>query len=189
MDDTLDLNGFEQNWNNLVSFYLGCSYTFEGALCANGIRLRHIEQGLNVSAFLTNIQLKPVGLVEGQMYTSMRPIKKDLLPEVFRLSAQYPQSHGPPIHIGNPARIGVKDITNPEAGDPSTVEDGEVPVFWACGFSVSQILSTAGKCLISMSHLQITILYMQHLSWHLLIMLVQCLLLMCNHSQRNLLMI
>lgn len=147
MEDTLDLSGFEQSWSNLVSFYLGCSYTFEGVLRANGIRLRHIEQGLNVSAFLTSIQLKPVGLVEGKMYTSMRPIKKDLLPEVFRLTAQYPQSHGPPIHIGNPARIGVKDITAPEAGDPSTVEDGEVPVFWACGFSVSQILSTAGKCL------------------------------------------
>ena len=145
MEDTLDLSGFEQSWGNLVSFYLGCSFTFESALIANGIRLRNMERGLNISMFLANIQLNPVGTLGGRMLTSMRPIKRAQLSEAFRLSAEYPDFHGAPIHIGNPARIGVRDIAVPSAGDPCEVEEDEVPVFWACGFSVSQILSSVGE--------------------------------------------
>lgn len=145
VDDTLDLSGFEQSWGNLVSFYLGCSYTFDSILIANGVGIRHVERGLNVSIFLTNIQLKPVGIFESRMVTSMRPVKKCQLPEVFSITARYPEFHGSPIHIGSPARIGVQDVAVPFAGDPCDIEEGEVPVFWGCGVSCSQLLSKAGK--------------------------------------------
>lgn len=145
VDDVLDLSGFEKSWDNLVSFYLGCSFTFDGALSASGIRLRNVERGLNVSMFKTNIHLKSVGLFGSRMVTSMRPVKRSQLSEAFRISAQYPDFHGAPIHIGNPARIGVLDIAVPSAGDPSSFEGDEVPVFWACGFSVSEILGNVGE--------------------------------------------
>jgi uncharacterized protein YcsI (UPF0317 family) len=145
VEDTSDLSAFGKSWDNLVSFYLGCSFTFEGVMGASGISIRNVEQKKNVSMFLTDIQLNPVGLFGNRMFTSMRPIKKSQLAEVFCLSAQYPDYHGAPVHIGDPARIGVQDITTPAAGDPCAIEGDEVPVFWACGFSVSHILSTAGE--------------------------------------------
>lgn len=129
----------------MVSFYLGCSFSFEAALSANGIQLRNREQGENVSMYLSSINLKPVGPFASRMYTSMRSIRKCQLSEAFHISAQYSENHGAPIHIGNPARIGVQDISVPSAGDPSTFEEDEVPVFWACGFSVSQIPMSVSK--------------------------------------------
>lgn len=99
-----------------------------------------MEQRLNTTTFLTEIQLNPVGPFGSTILASMRSIKRSKLSEAFRSSA-----HGVPIHIGDPARIGVKDITLPSAGDSCTVEEDEVAVFWACGSSVSRILSSAGE--------------------------------------------
>lgn len=147
VDDTLDLSGFGQGWKELVSFYLGCSFTFESALLAAGIELTHVRQNKNTSMYLTNIPLQPAGAFGGHMITSMRPIKRTQLAKMFDLTARYPDAHGAPIHIGDPARIGVPDIFAPFAGSgPTFLEDeDEVPVFWACGFSVSQILTNVGE--------------------------------------------
>lgn len=172
MDDTLDLSGFELNWDNMVSFYLGCSFSFEAALSANGIQLKNMEQGKNVSMYLSSINLKPVGPFSCQMYTSMRPIRRCQLSKAFHVSAQFPETHGAPIHIGNPARIGVQDISVPSAGDPSTFEEDEVPMFWACGFSVSQIPMSVSKC--RYLYVAITIFFLQVLSCPSLIMAAPC---------------
>ena len=131
----------------MVSFYLGCSFSFEAALSGNGIQLKNMEQGKNVSMYLSSISLKPVGPFSSLMYTSMRPIRKCQLSKAFLISSQFPEAHGAPIHMGNPARIGVQDISIPSAGDPSTFEEDEVPVFWACGFSISQIPMSVSKFL------------------------------------------
>lgn len=147
MDDTLDLSGFQHAWGDLVSFYLGCSFTFEPALVSAGVRLPQMEQNRNTSMYLTNIPLRPVGKFGGRMFTSMRLVERSKLAEVFCLTSRYPQAHGAPIHVGDPARIGVRDLSTPSAGDPPVFEAGgnQVPVFWACGFSVSQILADVGK--------------------------------------------
>ena len=91
---------------------------------------------------------QPVGRFGGRMFVSMRPVEKSRLGEVFRLTSRYPQAHGAPIHVGDPARIGVHDLSALTAGDPPVFEAGrdQVPVFWACGFSVSQILADVGRC-------------------------------------------
>ena len=141
VDKVFDLSGFEQSWSNLVSFYLGCSFTFEEALSSRGIRVKNREAGLSVSMYLSHVRLSPVGVFGGQLVTSMRPIKKGQLAEAFSITSQYPSSHGAPVHMGSPARIGVRDLSAPLAGDPCEVEEDEVPVFWACGFSVGQILT------------------------------------------------
>ena len=144
VDEVLDLGGFEQSWSNMVSFYLGCSFSFEQALQSSGVRVRTMEAGLCVPMYLTNICLEAVGALGGRMVTSMRPIRRDRLAEAFSITARYPSSHGAPIHIGNPARIGIADLSAVLGGDQVEMEE-DVAVFWACGFSVSQILSGVGK--------------------------------------------
>ena len=105
--------------------------------------MRNMEKGKNISMYRSSIKLKPAGPFGGNMVVSMRTILKSQFHQVFVLSAQYPTSHGAPIHIGNPARIGIGDISAPSWGDPTSVE-GEVPVFWACGFSVTEAVKQAG---------------------------------------------
>ena len=145
MDEVLDLSGFDQSWSTMVSFYLGCSFTFEEKLQASGIPVRNMEAGLCVSIYLTNIELRPVGEFRGLLVTTMRPIRKSQLTEAFAITSQYPGSHGAPVHIGNPARIGIEDLSAVLAGDQTKIEEDEVPVFWACGVTITQILQDVGE--------------------------------------------
>ena len=131
VDEPEDISGI---WTeDLVSFLIGCSFTFEAALLDADIPLRHIEQGSNVSMYITSIQTAPAGAFSGPMVVSMRPIKQDKVIKAVTVTTRYPSVHGAPIHIGNPASIGIQDITTPDIGDPTDILDDEVPVFWACG--------------------------------------------------------
>ena len=149
VDDVLDLGGFEKSWDDRVSFYLGCSFTWERPLIESGVGLGNFELGLNTSVYLTNIEMKAVGAFHGSMIVSMRMIEQTKLAQTFLLTGQYPTSHGAPIHIGNPARIGVKDLAQPDYGDKPVIsaDGGEVPVFWACGVSIQEVIKHAGMFL------------------------------------------
>jgi uncharacterized protein YcsI (UPF0317 family) len=126
--DLLDL------WrDDMVSFLLGCSFTFEHALVEAGLPLRHVEQGTTVPMFMTSIPCLPAGRLRGEQVVTFRPMPGNRLSEVLALSARYPLAHGSPVHVGDPAGIGIRDLGHPEFGDPVRMEDGEVPVFWACG--------------------------------------------------------
>ena len=119
--------------DDLVSFALGCSFTFERALIAAGVEMRHIERDLTVPMFRTTLQTVPAGPFGGGMVVSMRPIRADDLDRVRALSARFPLAHGAPVHAGDPAAIGIDALDRPDWGDPVPVLEGEVPVFWACG--------------------------------------------------------
>ena len=119
--------------DDLVAFLLGCSFTFEWALLDAGIRLWHVEQGKNVAMWRTNVQCRPAGVFHGPMVVSMRPIASSQLSKAVTASARFPNAHGAPVHIGDPAAIGVKDIAKPDWGDAQAFKPGDVPVFWACG--------------------------------------------------------
>ena len=42
--------------------------------------------------------------------------------------------HGAPVHVGDPGKIGISDLSNPDYGDPYLpLNPDDVPVFWACG--------------------------------------------------------
>ena len=41
--------------------------------------------------------------------------------------------HGSPVHVGDPAALGIADLDAPDFGDPVQIGAGEIPVFWACG--------------------------------------------------------
>lgn len=126
--------------DDLVSFVIGCSFSFESELVEAGIEMRHNTMGRNVSMYLTGVDCVPAGSMSGKMVMSMRPIPHDQIVKAVQLSGAIPKVHGAPLHIGDPAAIGVKDIAHPEFGDPVDIREGEVPVFWACGVTPQSIV-------------------------------------------------
>lgn len=118
---------------DLVTFLIGCSFTFEGALMAAGIPVAHVDQGCNVPMFLTDHDCRPAGRMSGRLVVSMRPIPADRVAEAAMISGRTPAVHGAPVHVGAPEALGIADLQRPDFGDPVPVGPGQVPVFWACG--------------------------------------------------------
>ncbi|MBI4310909.1 MAG: putative hydro-lyase [Chloroflexi bacterium] len=129
-----EVEDIREEWRpDLVTFLLGCSFSFEAALQHAGVPLRHVEEGKNVSMYITAIQTTPAGQFSGPMVVSMRPIPRDKVVRAVQVTSRFPSVHGAPVHIGNPQDIGIRDLSRPDFGDAVEVRDGEVPVFWACG--------------------------------------------------------
>jgi uncharacterized protein YcsI (UPF0317 family) len=130
--------------DDLVTVALGCSFTFDNALQRDGIPVRHVEAGKNVPMYRTNIDLVPAGKFGGNMVVSMRPIPQVQLARATEISRRFPQAHGAPIAFGDPAQIGIADLSKPDWGDAVDVLAGEVPVYWACGVTPQNVLLDAG---------------------------------------------
>ena len=138
VEEVADVSAYWRD--DLVSFVIGCSCSFESELVEAGIEMRHNTMGRNVSMYLTGVDCVPAGSMSGKMVMSMRPIPHDRIVKAVQLSGAIPKVHGAPLHIGDPAAIGVKDIAHPEFGDPVDIREGEVPVFWACGVTPQSIV-------------------------------------------------
>ena len=129
-----EVESLVDHWqDDLVSFLLGCSFSFETAMVEAGIPLRHQELGRNVAMYRTNIKTSPAGVFSGPMVVSMRPVRRDKIVRAVQVTSRFPSTHGAPVHIGDPAAIGIGDLSQPDYGDPVDVLPGEEPVFWACG--------------------------------------------------------
>lgn len=125
---------------DFVSFLIGCSFSFESALLEANVPVRHIEEGRNVPMYKTNIPCTPAGVFHGNMVVSMRPIPHELVPRAVLITGEMPRVHGAPVHIGDPAAIGISDLFHPDFGDMVTIKDGEVPVFWPCGVTPQNVV-------------------------------------------------
>lgn len=119
--------------DDLVTFLIGCSFSFESALLDAGVPVRNIEQGRNVSMYRTNIECRSAGRLSGPLVVSMRPIPARLVPTAVQVTGRMPQVHGAPVHVGAPAALGITDLGAPDFGEPVALEDHDIPVFWACG--------------------------------------------------------
>ncbi len=119
--------------DDLVAFLIGCSFSFETALLDAGVPVRNIEQGRNVSMYRTDRACRPAGRLSGPLVVSMRPVPGSLVATAVQVTARMPEVHGAPVHVGAPAALGIPDLGRPDYGDPVVAEDGDVPVFWACG--------------------------------------------------------
>ena len=138
---TGEYTNVERFWrNDLVSFLIGCSFSFEGDLLAADVPVRQIEEGKNVPMYDTDLPCAPAGVFHGNMVVSMRPIPYELVPKAVQITGAMPRVHGAPIHIGDPAAIGIADLSRPDYGEAVTVKDGEVPVFWPCGVTPQNAL-------------------------------------------------
>ncbi len=127
---------------DMVSFLLGCSFSFENAMQAAGLPIRNIEEGKNVSMYVTGRPCKPAGPFAGPLVVTMRPMTPEQAVRAVQVTTRFHLTHGAPVHIGTPEEIGIKDLAHPEFGDPVTIRAGEIPVFWACGVT-SQLAVTA----------------------------------------------
>lgn len=140
-EEVTDISAYWQD--DFVSFLIGCSFSFEGELLDAEVPIRHIEQGRNVPMFLTNIPCEPAGIFHGNMVVSMRPIPYGQVVRAVTATAAMPKVHGAPVHIGDPALIGIADITKPDFGDSVEIHEGDVPVFWPCGVTPQAAIMAA----------------------------------------------
>jgi hypothetical protein len=141
----LDLSGFD--WNDNVSFYLGCSFSCEKVLIDAGIYLQYVEDNQPVPMYMTNIDCHNVKelFTGAKLIVSMRPIKRVDLNRVVSITSCYPLSHGAPIHIGDPSLIGINDVISSTIVPSSvSVANDEVTVFWACGVTGKQAIEALG---------------------------------------------
>ena len=128
--------------DDLVTFAIGCSFSFEEALLADGIDVRHISQGTNVPMYRTNIPTLSTSTLQGPLVVSMRPMLARDAIRAIQITSRFPSVHGAPVHLGDPALIGIEDIGKPDYGDPVPINNGEIPVFWACGVTPQSIIQT-----------------------------------------------
>lgn len=129
--------------DDLVAFLIGCSFTFERALLASGVPLRHLEQDTNVPMYITSRKCQPAGRIAGPLVVSMRPVPPAKVDTTATVTARYPAAHGAPVHAGDPAALGIADLSRPDFGDPVALSAGDVPVFWACGVTSQVALQRA----------------------------------------------
>ena len=127
--------------DDLVSFALGCSFSFEQALLEDGVELRHLTCGSNVPMYRTNIRCASAGPFAGPLVVSMRPLKPHDAIRAIQITSRFPSVHGAPMHIGLPEAIGIKDLAKPDYGDAVPVKSDELPVFWACGVTPQAVIA------------------------------------------------
>lgn len=131
---------WEPDW---VTFAIGCSFSFEQALIAHGVSVRNIEQNVNVSMYVTNIPTAAAGPFGGPLVVTMRPMKPDDVIRAVQITSRYPKVHGAPIHLGDPATIGIRDLARPDFGEAVEIREGEIPVYWACGVTPQMAVQQA----------------------------------------------
>lgn len=129
--------------DDLVCFALGCSFSFEEALLADGLEVRNVSEGVNVPMYRSNIDCAAAGSFAGKMVVSMRPFRAADAIRAIQICTRFPSVHGAPVHLGDPAQIGIADLSRPDYGDPISIRDGELPLFWACGVTPQVALEAA----------------------------------------------
>lgn len=139
VDEPTDISSVWRD--DLVTFAIGCSFSFEEALVEDGIDVRHITCGSNVPMYRTNIATTPAGQFHGPLVVSMRPLKPADAIRAIQITSRFPSVHGAPVHIGMPEAIGIADINKPDYGDAVPIAPGELPVFWACGVTPQAVIA------------------------------------------------
>jgi uncharacterized protein YcsI (UPF0317 family) len=137
--------------DDLVAFLIGCSFTFERALLAEGLPVRHIEQGVNVPMYRTSRDCHPAGRFAGPLVVSMRPMTPEQAIRATQITSRYPTVHGAPVHVGDHEALGIADLATPDYGDPVELRPGEIPVFWACGVT-PQAVAAASRPELMITH-------------------------------------
>ena len=140
-DEPADLMGWWRD--DLVTFAIGCSFSFEQALTEGGIELRHITCDCTVPMYRTSIETTPAGAFRGPLVVSMRPMKPADAIRAVQITSRFPSVHGAPVHLGKPELIGITDLAAPDYGDAVPVHDDEIPVFWACGVTPQSVIAAA----------------------------------------------
>lgn len=141
IEETGDITDLWQD--NLVTFALGCSFSFEEALLADGLEVRNVSENVNVPMYRTSIDCATAGPFAGKMVVSMRPFRAADAIRAIQICTRFPAVHGAPVHLGDPGLIGIADLARPDFGDAVSIAAGEIPLFWACGVTPQVALAQA----------------------------------------------
>lgn len=137
--------------DDMVSFLLGCSFSFENAMLAAGLPIRNMEEGKNVSMYITNRDCLSAGPFHSPLVVTMRPMTPEQAVRAVQVTTRFHLTHGAPVHMGSPEDLGIRDLDKPEFGDPVTIHPHEIPVFWACGVT-SSVAVTSAKLPLVITH-------------------------------------
>lgn len=140
--DLTEQRGVLDVWrDDLVTFLLGCSFSFEAALARAGVHAG--GSGGNVAMYRTSRAAVPAGRLRGPLVVSMRWIPDGEVDRAAQITARYPLAHGAPVHVGDPAALGIADLSRPDYGVAAPPPRGTTPVFWACGVTPQAALAAA----------------------------------------------
>lgn len=137
--------------DDLISFALGCSFSFEEALLEDGLEIRNVSQNANVPMYRTSLDCAPAGVFSGKLVVSMRPFRAADAIRAIQICSRFPAVHGAPVHLGNPAEIGIGNLQRPDFGDAVRVASDELPLFWACGVT-PQVALEAARLPLAITH-------------------------------------
>ena len=129
----------------MVTFYFGCSFSFDHELVAANVPVRHMVENFDVPTYLTKIHFLSQGPFSGDMIVTMRLIPRGFLQKVAEVCVPLEFAHGAPIHIGDLKIIGIEDYRQPAFGDEPVVREDDVMVFWGCGISGSEVVASASE--------------------------------------------
>lgn len=148
IDEPIDIHKYWRD--DLVAFLIGCSGSFDWALQAANIPFR-----LTGGLYTSNIPCVPAGRFHGPMAVGCRLVKGSYASvRTIQISSRYIAFHGPPVHIGDPAIIGIKDFYHPDLfiDEPiAAQEPDEIPMFWGCGVT-PQMLAIQAKLPLMIGH-------------------------------------
>ena len=143
VDEPADIKKYWRE--DLVAFLLGEAGSFHWSWKAANITFQ------SLGTFSTNLSLVASGPFYGNIFVSCKLFKNatDAV-RAIQIASRHPLMHGPPIHIGDPASIGIKDLLKPDVirpvGQTSYEKNNEeqVPVFWPCFGTIRGVAETAG---------------------------------------------
>jgi uncharacterized protein YcsI (UPF0317 family) len=118
--------------DDLVTFLIGCTASFEPHLVSAGIDLPYVAEGKTTPVYVTDRQANEAGVFRGPLAVSMRQVAPEMISRVVQITSRYPAFHGAPVHVGDPGVLGIADLEQPYSGDPPRLDVNKVPVFWAC---------------------------------------------------------
>jgi uncharacterized protein YcsI (UPF0317 family) len=140
-----EVHDISAHWRrDSVAIAIGCWFSMEGALAEAGVRMRHIELGIQGPLFKTSRACQSVGVFGGPLVVSMRPFAAASVPTVSQVTSKFTRVHGGPVHVGDAAGLGIADLARPDFGEVSLPLAGEVPMYWACGLTATVALQRSG---------------------------------------------
>jgi uncharacterized protein YcsI (UPF0317 family) len=138
--------------DDLVGFLIGCSYTFDAVLHRSGLPLAHYEERREPGIYTTALACRPAGVFSGPLVVTVRPLPGHLVTKAVLTTARFAKTHGAPVHVGDPAALGIADLGRSEYGGQGVeLKPGEVPVFWACGIT-PQAVAVASRIPFIITH-------------------------------------
>ncbi len=137
--------------DDFVAFALGSAYSFEEAFYDAGLEIRRLSEGVLGPMYRTHIRCEPVPPFDAQLIVSMRPVLTKDVQSAIDVSAKFPKVNGAPLHVGDPLTLGIDDLSRPDFGEPLSIDNNEIPLFWACGIT-SHIALMSAKLPIAITH-------------------------------------